>query len=114
VPATAPEAAVQGQLDAYNARDVDRFAAFYADDVTGLRLADSAPVFLGKPALIAHYTEAFKARDVRAALINRIVIGQTVIDHERLTDSGRPSFDAAVVFRVVDGLIRNVWFVDGR
>ena len=105
---------MQRQLDAYNARDVDGFAACYAEAAAGYRLADGTPVFVGKPALVAHYTRAFAARGVRAALVNRIVIGQTVIDHERLTDTGRPGFDAAVIFRVVDDLIASVWFVDSR
>lgn len=108
-----PEAAVQGQLDAYNARDLDRFLTFYADDVTGFRLGAAAAIFAGKAAMFDHYAAPFQRLDVRAALVNRIIVGNKVFDHERLTGSDRPTFDAVVIFHVRGGLIDKVWFADG-
>jgi len=111
-PAQTPEAAVQGQLDAYNRRDLAGFLEFYAEDIHGYRLGDETPLFAGKAAMGAHYAAAFQQLDVRAALVNRIVVGNKVFDHERLTGGGRPTFDAVVVFQVHDGLIRTVWLAD--
>lgn len=110
--ALTPEAAVQGQLDAYNQRDLAGFLSFYAEDIRGYRLGDETPLFTGKAAMGAHYAAAFQQLDVRAALVNRIVVGNKVFDHERLTGAGRPSFDAVVIFQVHDGLIRTVWLAD--
>lgn len=111
-PALTPEAAVQGQLDAYNARDLTGFLSFYAEDIRGFRLGDAAPLFAGKSAMAAHYAASFKQLDVRAALVNRIVVGNKVFDHERLTGGGRPTYDAVVIFQVHGGLIRAVWLAD--
>lgn len=104
---------MQGQLDAYNARDLGRFITYYADDIRGFRLGSADPIFVGKAGMTDHYAAPFQRLDVRAALVNRIVVGNKVFDHERVTGNDRPSFDAVVVFQVRDGLIRTVWFADG-
>lgn len=104
---------MQGQLDAYNARDLGRFLTYYADDICGFRLGSFDPIFAGKAAMFDHYAASFQRLDVRAALVNRIVVGNKVFDHERLTGSDRPSFDAVVIFHVLDGLIDTVWLADG-
>lgn len=113
LPMLSSEAAVQGQLDAYNARDLGQFLTYYADDISGFRLGGDGPIFVGKQAMHDHYAAPFQRLDVRAALVNRIVVGNKVFDHERLTGNDRPAFDAVVIFRVMDGLIRTVWLADG-
>ena len=39
---------VQRQLDAYNARDLDRFVREYTDDITAWRLPGAQPLLSGK------------------------------------------------------------------
>ena len=106
------ERPVQGQLDAYNARDLARFVACYADDVQLFRPPAAEPVMVGKAALSAHYAaNRFNLPKLHAELVNRMVLGNKVIDHEHIVGIGDALMDAAVVFEVnQQGLICKVWF----
>lgn len=101
---------VQRQLDAYNAHDLERFVAEYADDVKVFRPPNPEPVLSGKAAFGAHYAKnRFNIPALHAELVNRIVSGNKVVDHERIT--GVPGMTSAIaVYEVADGKIRTVWF----
>ena len=105
---------VQRQLEAYNARDVDGFAATYADDVVVTRGPDKKLFVEGKQALREHYGKMFaKCPACRARVAERKVEGDNVIvDHEIITGLGpeRPDpWDVGWVRYTVDsGLIKNV------
>jgi hypothetical protein len=107
-----PELPVQRQLDAYNARDLPRFLAEYSDDVLHFRPPAAQPVIAGKAAMAEHYaTKRFNLPGLHAALVNRMVLGNKVIDHERITGIGDAPVDAAVAFEVNhQGLICRVWY----
>ena len=110
----AAERVVQHQLDAYNARDHARFVALYAEDVVVYRLPSLEPAFPGRAALAEFYrTQRFNLPALHAELVNRMVIGNVVIDHERVHGVRPQPFDVAASYRVVDGLIRTVWFFSG-
>ncbi len=109
------ELPVQRQLDAYNARDLDRFVAEYADDVEVFRPPATEPVLAGKSALWAHYAaHRFNLPGLHAELVSRIVMGNKVIDHERIVGVGDGAMEAAAVYEVVGGRIRTVWFFDAE
>lgn len=106
-----PEQAVQHQLDAYNARDLARFLEVYEDDVVVYRLPSREPAFTSRGQLAEFYrTQRFNLPALRAELMNRMVIGNVVIDHERVHGVRDRPFEVAASYRVVDGLIRAVWF----
>jgi hypothetical protein len=106
-----PQEAVQHQLDAYNARNLDRFLAVYADDVKVYRPPAAVPSMDGKAALADfHAKQRFNLPGLRAELLNRIVMGTKVIDHERVSGIRDAPFEVLAVYNVVDGLIRAVWF----
>ena len=109
-----PEQAVQHQLDAYNARDLARFLEVYEDDVVVYRLPSKEPAFTSRGQLAEFYrTQRFNLPALRAELLNRMVIGNEVIDHERVHGVRDRPFEVAASYRVVDGLIRAVWFFSG-
>jgi hypothetical protein len=109
-----PEDPVQRQLDAYNARDLDRFVAEYADDVRVYRPPEPEPVLVVKAAFAAHYaSKRFNLPALHADILSRMVIGNKVVDHERVVGVRDEPFEAAAVYEVVDGLIRAVWFFEG-
>ena len=109
-----PEQAVQHQLDAYNARDLARFLEVYEDDVVVYRLPSKEPAFTSRGQLAEFYrTQRFNLPALRAELMNRMVIGNVVIDHERVHGVRDRPFEVAASYRVVDGLIRAVWFFSG-
>jgi hypothetical protein len=110
-----PEAVVQRQLDAYNARDLARFVACYAEDVRVWRPPEPQPVIVGREALSDHYAaHRFNLPGLHAALLGRLVFGNKVIDQERivgLTDTSEQPIDAAAVYEInAEGLIAAVWF----
>jgi hypothetical protein len=106
-----PEQAVQHQLDAYNAHDLARFLEVYEDDVVVYRLPSKEPAFTNRGQLAEFYlTQRFNSPALRAELVNRMVVGNVVIDHERVHGVRDRPFEVAASYRVVDGLIRTVWF----
>jgi hypothetical protein len=105
------EGPVQRQLDAYNARDLERFVAEYADDVVVYRPPAAEPVITGKAALGAHYAKhRFNLPELHARLLNRIVSGNIVVDQEEVTGVPGGVMAAVAVYRVERGRIQAVWF----
>ena len=107
-----PAGFAQRQLDAYNARDLERFVQEYTDDVVVYRLPATEPVLQGKAALAAHYAaNRFNLPKLHAELVNRMVLGNKVIDHERVTGVQSTASEVAAVYEVTPAGIAKVWFV---
>jgi hypothetical protein len=105
------EAAVQRQLDAYNAHDLERFVAEYTDDVRVFRPPAAEPVVSGKQAFAEHYAKnRFTLPELHAELVNRMVSGNIVVDQESITGLPGGHLAAVAVYEVVGGRIKNVWF----
>jgi hypothetical protein len=114
--APTPEDVVQRQLVAYNARDVNAFAATYAADVAIVRLPEGSPgAFTGMERLLQVYGKAFRERADQAVKIEkRIVQGPFVVDQETFVHRWDPAQRrpaGTAVYQVEDGLIRRVWFL---
>jgi len=106
-----PEAPVQRQLEAYNAHDLERFVAEYAEDVQVFRPPQTEPILSGKKAFAEHYAKnRFSLPSLHAEVVNRMVAGNRVVDHERITGLHEGLVEAIAVYEVVDGRIRTVWF----
>lgn len=107
-----PEALVQRQLEAYNAHDLEAFAATYADDVEIFDLPGAAARQKGKADLRTRYGALFqRLPQLRCHAAYRIVEGPFVIDQEvcRQTPQARP-VRATAIYQVENGRIRRVWF----
>lgn len=110
--AASPEELAQQQLNGYNARDIDAFLAPYAEDVE----IYSFPGELeskGKDKMREQYAGMFeRVPDLHCELVNRIVEGNTVIDHEWVTISKeRPLIKAIAIYKIENGKIAKVYFV---
>ena len=108
-----PETVVQRQVEAYNARDIEAFLSFYADDVVIRRLPGGEVAWDGKEAMRPRYTKRFTENpELFCTITQRIVHGDWVVDHELVTGVvERPRVRAAATYEVKDGLIQNVWFL---
>ncbi|HSB24386.1 MAG TPA: nuclear transport factor 2 family protein [Burkholderiaceae bacterium] len=107
-----PEGYAQRQLDAYNARDLERFVAEYTDDVQVFVLPDPKPVSVGKAALAVHYRDnRFNLPDLHAKLVSRMVFGNKVIDQEIVYGVPGAPLDGAAIYEVTPKGIAKVWFV---
>jgi hypothetical protein len=113
---SSPEAVVQAQLEAYNAHNLDAFAATYADDVELMELPND--VFVrGIAQLRERYAKAFGDPTLHAEIVNRMVVGNTVVDHERVRRTfpeGPGTIEAIAIYVVENGKITRVWFRRGE
>lgn len=109
------EAVVQRQLDAYNARDLEALLGVYADD---------AQLFEFPGTLLAHGSNQlrerfglrFKEPNLHARLLQRIVMGRTVVDHERITRTfpeGTGTLEMTMIYEVAGGRIQRAWAIPG-
>ena len=109
--AKGPVEVVEEQLEAYNARDLDRFAATYSGDIRIYRLPATEPTIVGQAQLREVYAKRFASPDLHATIVNRIVMGNKVVDHERVVGIEAQPIEAVAAYEVAEGLIRAVWFL---
>ncbi len=108
-----PAEIVDRQLEAYNARDLERFLTFYADDATLYRLPAGEVEAQGKEDLRRIFGALFdQSPSLHCRILDRTITGDWVVDLEFVTGSrGRPPIRAGAVYEIRDGLIRRVWFL---
>lgn len=112
---TTPEAVVQAQLDAYNAHDVEALVAIYADDAEQFQ-HPATPLARGAAQLRARFAARFAESRPQAQLLNRIVAGNMVIDHERIVSQsaeGPGRQEMVATYEVIAGRIARAWFIIG-
>lgn len=109
-----PAEIAQGQLDAYNAQDLDGYMAFFAEDCVIADL-NGAVTMRGAAEIRARYAQTFaQYPENHARLVHRMVIGATVIDHEDVARApDGPRFEVAAIYTTRDGRIARVDFVKG-
>jgi hypothetical protein len=114
--ASLPEAVVQTQLDAYNAHNIDAFLATYADEAELFGFPAIAQT-KGREAMRKRYAPRFSDTILRAVIVKRIVMGNTVVDHERVQLTfpvGPGVLEAIAIYEVRDGKIAKVTFIPGK
>ncbi len=101
----------QKQLDAYNAQDLDTYVSYFTADciVSGL---NGVPTETTRDAVKTRYAKAFaQFPQNKAELVNRIAVGNTVVDHELVIRSpGGETFEIIAIYTFKDGLISRVDF----
>jgi GNAT superfamily N-acetyltransferase len=108
-----PEAVVQRQLEAYNAHDVEAFVATYAEDAE-LHTHFSELVTKGSAEIRARYEARFRDNRPHAVIVNRIILGNTVIDHEEVTATFGTTVStsrAVVIYEVKGAAISHAWLL---
>ena len=104
----------QRQLEAYNARDLDRFLHEYTDGIIMYRMPASEPMLSGKADFADFYRKnRFNLPNLHAELVNRMVFGNKVIDQERVTGVSNKTMEVAAIYEVTSSGICKVWFVSG-
>jgi hypothetical protein len=103
---------VDAQLDAYNARDVDRFLACYSADVV-VQDGSGATLIEGHEAMRAAYAPFFAGfPNLEAEILQRIEAAEYVIDEERILGWQAEPVRAVAIYHVSDGLIDHVRLID--
>ena len=109
---SSPELVVQGQLDAYNARDIDRFMTFWADDCECYAFP-SQLLARGLDEVRARHVERFQEPNLFGRLLDRMVVGNLVVDRETVTrmfPDGPGQVDVIAMYEVEAGKIARAWF----
>jgi uncharacterized protein (TIGR02246 family) len=102
---------VQAQLEAYNAHDLDALSACFAKDCVIADL-NGAVTQEGRGQIRERYQALFaQYPENKAHIVNRMALGDIVIDHEDITRSPDLRFQAIAIYTVRDGLISRVDFV---
>ncbi len=103
---------VQKQLDAYNARDIDAFMPWWAEDCQYYAFPNT--LLAGNAQEIrARHIERFKEPDLQGTLLKRIVVEDVVIDYETVTRTfpqGVGEIDVICIYIIVDSKISKAWF----
>ena len=108
-----PQQLIQQQVDAYNQRDLQAFTTCFHQDIKLYNYGESAPYLTGMDALAASYKEVFEqSPNLHATIDYRIVLGNTIIDHEKVT--GRKGIDfieVVVIYQVEGEKIKSVTYI---
>lgn len=105
-----PERIVNKQLEAYNKGDIDAFVATYSRDIKLYKYPNNL-ISEGHKAMHKKYASFFeKAPDLNAQIVNRMVLGNKVIDKEKVTFNGN-TFYAIAIYEVENEKISKVTFI---
>lgn len=106
-------ALAQGQLDAYNLGDIEKFCSFYHPEVTAFALGSEQPICRGMNEFRTIYTKRFVENPkLHCELKSRIVTNNSILDEEWVTGVTGNSNGSHVVaiYQFKDDLIYNIWF----
>ncbi|MEM9953455.1 MAG: nuclear transport factor 2 family protein [Chloroflexota bacterium] len=107
-----PQEIIQAQVEAYNARDLEAFIALHSPTAQLFDLPTGALICEGESALRARYSKRFENEALHAEILNRMVHGNRVIDHERITGMHPDcTVDAVAIYEIIDQKIQRVWFI---
>ncbi|HUB89022.1 MAG TPA: nuclear transport factor 2 family protein [Dyella sp.] len=106
---------VQEQLDAYNAKDIDRFMQCWADDCQYYAFP-SQLLAQGAKQIRQRHVERFTEPHLHGRLIHRMSVGNLVIDQEVVTrdfPEGQGEVDVIAIYDIEAGKIAKAWFKMG-
>src|SRR4051794_22332091 len=110
-----PAAVVQRQLEAYNARDMESFMATWANEAQYFS-HPSTLLAQGKAAIRERHVARFQEPNLHGELIDRVVLGSTVVDRERVTRTfpeGVGHVEVIAIYEVTEEKIAKAWFIVG-
>jgi hypothetical protein len=110
-PLTAPEV-IDANLAAYNARDIDGFMRWFADDAEVIDQKTGAVVMRGLAEVRRAYAALFEASPaLHSSIRQRTVVGGFVADHEHVTGRAGGDVEILITYQVRDDRIQRVWVV---
>lgn len=109
------ELPVQQQLAAYNARDIDAFMQCWAEDCEYWAFPPQL-IARGARAIRERHLARFTEPNLFATLINRLRVGNVVVDREivsRTFPEGPGEVDVIAIYEIDSGKIAKAWFKMG-
>ncbi len=103
----------EGQLEAYNQRDLFKFISFYHPEVRVQQIQNSEPDLIGIAEFTSRYKKVFDENpELHCDLRSRMALETSVLDEEWVTGvktRNGPSHVVAI-YKFKDNLIHSVWF----
>lgn len=106
---------VHQQLEAYNARDIESFVQWWAADCEYYEFP-SRLLAKGVEQIRERHVTRFQEANLFGKLLHRSVVGNIVIDHERVTRTfpeGPGEVEVLAIYEIADGKIAKAWFKIG-
>jgi hypothetical protein len=110
-----PTEVVRKQLEAYNAKDIDAFMSFWAEDAQFFAFP-SELLAQGAEQIRERHLVRFKEPNLFGQLISRMNVGNLVIDREVVTRTfpeGPGRVDVIAIYEVDGEKITKAWFKVG-
>ena len=111
-----PAHCVQQQLEAYNARDIDAFMRWWAEDCCYCGFPDQL-LAKGIAEIRERHLSRFREPNLHGRLITRLSLDNLVIDQEVVTRTfpeGPGEVDVIAIYEVAGGKITKAWFKMGK
>jgi hypothetical protein len=105
-----PEELADQQLLAYNAHNLEAFLEPYADSVAIYDLQTNQLRVKGKEAMRKQYSFLNTVKTLYCNLLNRVVQGNIVVDHEEIWGEGGRKRYAIAIYEIRNDKIVRVWF----
>jgi hypothetical protein len=109
-----PDQIVQQQLEAYNKHDIDSFMMVFHQEIELCTLGSDTVNAVGWENVKDLYADLFiKSPKLHSKVLTRSVIGNKVIDYERISGRKGASEDVflVMIYEIKDGLIWKAWAV---
>ena len=106
---------VQRQLDAYNARDIDGFMQWWAEDCHYYEFPDRL-LARGVTEIRERHIARFREPNLHGRLLSRTAVGNLVVDREIVTrdfPEGPGVVDVIAIYEIAAGRIGKAWFKMG-
>jgi hypothetical protein len=102
----------EDQLVAYNNRDIEAFLLPYSDSVKIFRFPNVLQ-YQGKETMRKQYGKMFEdLPDLHCELVNRMMMGNTVIDQESVVfRKDQPKVHAIAIYKIRNNKIQEVYFI---
>ncbi len=99
------ETVVQENLESYNRRDIEAYMSSFSKDIELYAFHGTKPLIIGWDDFRAFYDKLFRdSPELHSTVLKRIVFGNTVMDHERIT--GRQgmteAFEIVMIYEVTE------------
>jgi len=105
-----PAKIIRNQVTAFNNRDLDAFVGCFSDDVLVSRFPNEK-MYQGNDKMHENYSRFFEnVKNSSVEVVNRIVLGNTILDEEISKVDGRDGRQVAI-YQVENGLISSMTFV---
>lgn len=110
------ETIIQGQLDAYNAKDIERFMSYWDADAEYYAHPNDL-LAKGAEGIRQRHIARFQEPDLLGKLERRDVLGSFVIDHEQVTRNlpeGKAQVKVVAIYELRRDKIARAWFIMGE